>query len=276
MKPGDRVATFAWSTYRHLELYYAVPMIGAVLALRQHPALPGAGRLGARSRGETGSSSCDASLAESAREGDRDASSDAVAARDRDGRTLRARRAPSRPRSPVRSIYEELLAGRARRRMRGRRSTNGRPRRSATRRRPPEIRRASPTRIVRNSCTRSRSRRPTALNVRQRDVILPVVPMFHVNAWGLPFSALMMGAKLVFAGQKLDPASVIELIDGERVTMCAGVPTVWLPVRDELARSAARRCRRSKTVDHRRFGVPAESLRRPHRRWVSRSCTPGA
>jgi fatty-acyl-CoA synthase len=58
--------------------------------------------------------------------------------------------------------------------------------------------------------------------------ILPVVPMFHVNAWGLPYVAPMIGAKLVFPGSKLDPASLYELFESEAVDFTAGVPTVWL------------------------------------------------
>ena len=68
---------------------------------------------------------------------------------------------------------------------------------------------------------------PDTLNCSARDVILPVVPMFHVNAWGLPYAACMMGAKLVFPGAGLDGKSLYELFETERVTMSAGVPTVW-------------------------------------------------
>ena len=69
---------------------------------------------------------------------------------------------------------------------------------------------------------------PDALNLSARDVILPVVPMFHVNAWGLPYSCALTGAKLVFPGQHLDGKSLHELFEQEKVTMSAGVPTVWL------------------------------------------------
>ena len=68
---------------------------------------------------------------------------------------------------------------------------------------------------------------PDALNASARDVILPVVPMFHVNAWGLPYVACMVGVKLVFPGPALDGKSLYELFEGEGVTMSAGVPTVW-------------------------------------------------
>ena len=68
---------------------------------------------------------------------------------------------------------------------------------------------------------------PDALNLSARDVVLPVVPMFHVNAWGLPYSACMVGAKLVLPGPGLDGASLYELFESEGVTLSAGVPTVW-------------------------------------------------
>ncbi|HEX2541952.1 MAG TPA: 3-(methylthio)propionyl-CoA ligase [Caldimonas sp.] len=68
---------------------------------------------------------------------------------------------------------------------------------------------------------------PDALNCSASDVILPVVPMFHVNAWGLPYAACMTGSKLVFPGPGLDGKSLYELFESERVTMSAGVPTVW-------------------------------------------------
>ena len=69
---------------------------------------------------------------------------------------------------------------------------------------------------------------PDALALSARDTILPVVPMFHVNAWSIPYGAAMTGAKLVFPGAALDGKSVYELLEAERVTVAAGVPTVWL------------------------------------------------
>jgi fatty-acyl-CoA synthase len=68
---------------------------------------------------------------------------------------------------------------------------------------------------------------PDALNMSSRDSIMPVVPMFHANAWAVPYSAAAVGAKLVFPGGALDGKSVYELIEAEAVTMAAGVPTVW-------------------------------------------------
>ena len=68
---------------------------------------------------------------------------------------------------------------------------------------------------------------PDVMSVSARDAILPVVPMFHVNAWGIPYSAALTGAKLVFPGPAMDGKSIYELIEAEKVTYAAGVPTVW-------------------------------------------------
>ncbi|MFT3803730.1 MAG: 3-(methylthio)propionyl-CoA ligase [Burkholderiaceae bacterium] len=69
---------------------------------------------------------------------------------------------------------------------------------------------------------------PDAMCASARDAILPVVPMFHVNAWGLPYSCPLVGAKLVMPGPALDGKSLYELFEAEGVTFAAGVPTVWL------------------------------------------------
>ena len=68
---------------------------------------------------------------------------------------------------------------------------------------------------------------PDVMCISARDSILPVVPMFHVNAWGIPYSAALTGCKLVFPGPALDGKSVYELMETEGVTYSAGVPTVW-------------------------------------------------
>ncbi len=68
---------------------------------------------------------------------------------------------------------------------------------------------------------------PDVMGLSARDAALPVVPMFHVNAWGLPYSAAMVGAKLVFPGPAMDGKSLYELMEAEGVTFAAGVPTIW-------------------------------------------------
>ena len=69
---------------------------------------------------------------------------------------------------------------------------------------------------------------PDAMNISSRDTVLPVVPMFHANAWGIPYTATMMGASIVLPGPKLDGESVLDLLSDEKVTLTAGVPTVWM------------------------------------------------
>ena len=68
---------------------------------------------------------------------------------------------------------------------------------------------------------------PDCLNLRESDTVLAVVPMFHVNAWGLPFACAMLGSNQVLPGPCLDAASLVELFETERVTLTAGVPTIW-------------------------------------------------
>ncbi len=68
---------------------------------------------------------------------------------------------------------------------------------------------------------------PDVMGLSARDSVLPVVPMFHVNAWGIPYSAALTGCKLVFPGPAMDGKSIYELIEAEKVSYAAGVPTVW-------------------------------------------------
>ncbi|MHA7873358.1 MAG: AMP-binding protein, partial [Hyphococcus sp.] len=78
---------------------------------------------------------------------------------------------------------------------------------------------------------------PTALGVKEGDVLLPVVPMFHVNAWNTPYSCLMVGIKQVFPGPRLDGEGLYEMLETEKVTYSAGVPTVWLGLLQYLRES---------------------------------------
>jgi acyl-CoA synthetase (AMP-forming)/AMP-acid ligase II len=76
---------------------------------------------------------------------------------------------------------------------------------------------------------------PDTMNLSSKDVILPIVPMFHVNAWSIPYCAAMVGAKLVLPGSKMGDGETLQsLIEGEKVTISAGVPTIWLALLDYL------------------------------------------
>ena len=81
---------------------------------------------------------------------------------------------------------------------------------------------------------------PDAHSISSRDTILPVVPMFHANAWGLPYIAAFAGTSLVLPGPRLDAESVLDLLAEERVTITAGVPTVWMAVLQALEKEPER------------------------------------
>ncbi len=77
---------------------------------------------------------------------------------------------------------------------------------------------------------------PDVMNLSARDCVLPVVPMFHVNAWGIPYAAALVGCKLVLPGPALDGASLFASMDAEAVTFAAGVPTIWLGLLGQMQR----------------------------------------
>ncbi|HTH59378.1 MAG TPA: 3-(methylthio)propionyl-CoA ligase [Paraburkholderia sp.] len=89
---------------------------------------------------------------------------------------------------------------------------------------------------------------PDSMALSARDAVLPVVPMFHVNAWGIPHACPLTGAKIVFAGKDLDGRSLYELMEAERVTFTAGVPTVWLGLLTYLREARVRFSSLQRTV----------------------------
>ena len=89
---------------------------------------------------------------------------------------------------------------------------------------------------------------PDALDVSARDVMLPVVPMFHANAWALPYSCALVGAKMVLPGAQLDGKSLYELFETEHVTVSAGVPTVWLALLQHMGQNKLRFSTMNRTV----------------------------
>ena len=220
VKPGDRVATLAWNGYRHLELYFAVSGSGAVMNTinpRLHPEqiawivnhaedkvlffdltfLPIAEAIAA---------SCPTLKA-------------FVLMVDRD-------RMPASSKLANLSCYEDLAGA------------------HSERYDWPEFDENTASSLCYTSGTTGNpkgalyshrstllhaliSAMPDSLDVSARDAILPVVPMFHVNAWGLPYTCALVGAKMVFPGAQLDGKSLYELFESEKVTVSAGVPTVW-------------------------------------------------
>ncbi len=82
---------------------------------------------------------------------------------------------------------------------------------------------------------------PDVMDLSSRDCVLPVVPLFHVNAWGIPYSTFMVGAKIVFPGSKMgDGETLCELMDSEDVSLALGVPTVWLALLQYTEQSGKR------------------------------------
>ena len=88
--------------------------------------------------------------------------------------------------------------------------------------------------IVLHSMTEAQT---DTMGIRERDVVLPIVPMFHANCWGVPFTSALVGATQVLTGVRPDPESICHLIESEKVTLSLGVPTIWVGVLDHIARS---------------------------------------
>jgi acyl-CoA synthetase (AMP-forming)/AMP-acid ligase II len=219
VRPGDRVGTFGWNTHRHMELYYAVPMIGAVLHTINIRLFPEQVVWVIDHAGDS-LVFVDASLAT----GVANACATLGAGFVTMGKTDAL---------PDAHDYETLLAGKP--------ETFDWP----------DIDEHSPSMICYTSATTGDPKGvvsthrsnvlhaltaglSSTLGIAQSDTVMPVVPMFHVGAWGVPYIAPMVGAKLVLPGPKLDPQSVIDLVRAEGVTFSLGVPTVWLAVRDAL------------------------------------------
>src|SRR3954470_24334548 len=211
VKPGDRVASFAWNSLRHLELYLAVPSMGAVLHT-----------LNVRLFEEdlhyiTGHAEdrivfVDASLAGAMPEFDA---------------TEREVIMPDGPGERAGALdYEELVAGgdpgfefgefdeNTAGAMCYTSGTTGRPKGVLY----------SHRSIVLHTLGAAL---PDSMGIRHSDAFMPVVPMFHAMAWGTPYICTMVGAKQVLPGPDLSPAALAELIEAERVTMTCGVPTIW-------------------------------------------------
>ena len=228
IKPGDRVASFGWNTYRHLELYYAVPMIGAVLHTTNIRLFPEQ-VCWAFGHAEDKLIFVDASLAPAVARATvtqagfdipfvvmGETSTELKDARDYDG--LLESKPETFPWSDIDEQTAAILCYTS--------ATTGDPKGVLFTHRS----------TVLHTFAAGLS---DALSIQQSDVVMPVVPMFHVNAWGVPFLAPMIGAKLVMVGSKLDPVSIIDIVEREGVTMSLGVPTVWLAVRDELEKRDA-------------------------------------
>ena len=220
VKLGDRVATMAWNTHRHFEVYYAVSGIGAVTHTL-NPRLHGSQLTYIMNHAEDAYVFVDINLVAliEAVADDLEHLKGVVVMTDR----------THMPETSLANVlcYEELIESHSddlewrsfdentASSLCYTSGTTGNPKGALFSHRSTMIHAYA-------------SALPDVLHMGESEVILPVVPMFHVNAWGIPYGATMVGAKLVFPGPRLDGASIHELLVDEDVTCAAGVPTIWL------------------------------------------------
>jgi fatty-acyl-CoA synthase len=217
VRPGDRVGTFGWNTHRHLELYLAVPCMGAVLHtlnIRLHPDQVA----WIANHAQDQLVFADTSLAEAWAAVPQVSSIRTVVGMDDgpavpDGWTdYEAMLADASPDFAWPALDEQQAAA-----MCYTSGTTGDPKgvvyshRSATLH--------SMAALYADS-----------LAISERDVVMPIVPQFHANAWGTPYAALLTGASLAMPGRFMDPESVASLVESQGVTISAAVPTVWFGV----------------------------------------------
>ncbi|MUV86073.1 long-chain-fatty-acid--CoA ligase [Natronomonas sp. CBA1123] len=222
IEEGDRVATFCWNHHRHFETYFAVPTIGAQLHTI-NPLLPDEHIQYIVDNADDQLIFVDDSLAPKLAQAAADAPEfegvDFVVMSSTETETLDA------------TPYEEFVEG------------------HSTEYDWPILDEDQPAGMCYTSGTTGNPKgveythkmlwshtmatlTPQGIPMADEDVVMPVVPMFHVNAWGMPFTATAAGAKHVYPGPSPDPEDIVHLIEEEGVTISAGVPTVWLGLMD--------------------------------------------
>jgi len=218
VKEGDRVATLAWNNYRHLELYYAIPCLGAVLHTLNLRLSPDQLAFIANDA-EDSVIFVDESLLPLAQKFvDRVPSVRRVVVMNDDYESLLA---AEEPRIEWPQLDERTAAA-----MCYTSGTTGHPKGVVYSHRSTFLHTMA-------------ALQATTMGVDEHDTILPMVPMFHANAWGLPYAAGMAGANFVFPDRWMgDPDTILDLAESERATCLAGVPTIWVGVLQKLGEGA--------------------------------------
>jgi len=225
-KPGDCIATLAWNGYRHLEIYYAVSGLGAITHT-VNPRLFGEQIDYIINHAEDSIVFVDLTFVSLLEEivGKLPSVKHFVVMTDR-------RHMPD-TKLPNAICYEELIAGKpekVRWPLLDENTAACLCYTSGTTGNPKGVLYSHRSTVLHAMA----SAIPNGLNMSRDTVVLPVVPMYHVAAWGIPYSGLMMGARLVLPGSGMDGASLFELIDQEQATLLLGVPTVWLALLNHL------------------------------------------
>ncbi len=242
LAPGDRVGTLAWNGYRHLELYYGVSGSGLVVHTI-NPRLFPEQIAGIVAHAKDRVLCVDPGLVPLLEDlADRLPPLRAIVVlADRSGM-------PASVRFPDLVCYEEMIAPEPERfdwPQLDERTASGLCYTSGTTGAPKGVLYSHRSCLLQAMAVSM----PDAFGIRARDTVMPAVPMFHVNAWSLPYATVMAGAKLVLPGPRLDGASLQGLMLDEGVTMTAGVPTIWMDLLDHAGRTG------TELGDLRRVGI---------------------